>query len=67
MTPRQYALMKERTIAFCTALKNGFVPPDSPIVKMPGTGNGVWVFTQDEVQAMKKQCASMMPLLAQVT
>lgn len=67
MTPRQYALYKERAIAFCRAVQNGWVPPNTPIVKMPGTGNGVWLFTQAEVQALLKECATLMPLLVQVT
>jgi hypothetical protein len=67
MTPAQYALLKERVISFCRAIKNGWVPPNTPIVKMPGTGRGVWVFTQDEVQALLKQCETLMPLLLQVT
>jgi hypothetical protein len=67
MTREQYALLKERAISFCQAIKNGWVPPNTPIVKMPGAGMGVWVFTQDEVQALLKQCETLMPLLLQVT
>lgn len=67
MTPRQYAIYKERLAAFCAAIKNGWKPPSTPIVKMPGTGNGVWYFTQDEVQDMLKKCEEMMAMIAQVT
>jgi hypothetical protein len=67
MTPRQYALYKERVIAFCQAIQNGWKPPATPIVTMPGTGNGKWVFTQDEVQDLLKHCQTLMQLLTQVT
>ncbi|MCC6318509.1 MAG: hypothetical protein IT361_12565 [Gemmatimonadaceae bacterium] len=67
MTPRQYAIYKERLAAFCTAIKSGWKPASTPIVKMPGSGSAVWYFTQDEVQDMLKKCEEMMALIAQVT
>jgi hypothetical protein len=66
LTTRQYGLMKERVVAFCQAVKAGWKPPSTPIVKLPGSGSGVWVFTQDEVQDLLKQCDDLMFLLTEL-
>jgi len=59
-TDRQYAMVKERVTPLCLADP---VTNDSAGVRIRGDGNVFWVYTSDEVEALKPHCDEFMKLI----
>ena len=60
LTPRQYAILKERVAPLC-ALGEVPVGPDGAKIKAPG--GAFWVYSASEVAALKPRCAALMQAL----
>ena len=64
MSPRAYAILKERVPPFCQSLLNATQPP-SGVTKIKGKGAD-YVYTDAEAKQLAKDCKELMDLLGQL-
>ncbi|MFI5180248.1 MAG: hypothetical protein ACHQPI_02530 [Thermoanaerobaculia bacterium] len=60
LTPRQYAILKERVAPLCAL---GEVPVGPEGARLHGSGNVFWVYSAGEVAALRPRCAALMKAL----
>ncbi|MFI5142686.1 MAG: hypothetical protein ACHQQS_03300 [Thermoanaerobaculales bacterium] len=59
-TPRQFAILKERVVPMCLSDPAAV---DAGGLKLPGQGNASFVYTKDEVEALRPRCEEFLKLL----